>query len=72
MTLAVEAQNLEVRAAEQRRQIRESVGELREAITHKLDIRANAREHIIPASALVALVGLALGYTLTDIIFYQV
>lgn len=64
-----EAQALEMRAAEQRQQLHESVGELREVIGHKLDVKANARHYLAPASAVLALVGLAVGYTLGGIYY---
>jgi hypothetical protein len=60
------SQALELRAAEQRRQIQNSVHDLKQAIRHKMDVKANAREYLVPASALAFLFSLAAGYTLTD------
>ena len=53
---------LELRAAEQRRQIHNSVSELRTQMREKLDIKKNAREYVWPASGVVGLVGLVVGY----------
>ncbi len=53
---------LELRAAEQRRQIHNSVSELRTQMREKLDIKKNAREYVWPASGVVGLVGLVMGY----------
>lgn len=69
MSLPGEAQLLEVRAAAQRQHLHESVGELREVIQHKLDVKARAREHMLPAGAVLAVAALALGYTLTGIVY---
>jgi hypothetical protein len=57
-----------MKAAEQRLQLHRSVSELRSAVKQKLDVKANAREYIIPASAGAAVLGLALGYVLTGIV----
>jgi hypothetical protein len=61
------SQALELRAAEQRQQLQNSVHDLKQAIRHKVDVKANAREYLIPASAIAFLFSLAAGYTLTDI-----
>ena len=53
---------LEVRAAEQRRRIHNSVLELRGQIEEKLDVRKKATEYVLPASGVAALVGLVFGY----------
>lgn len=58
---------LEARAAEQRRQLHQSVGELRSSLREKLDVKRNAREHLAPMAGVAAFVGLALGYTLTSV-----
>jgi hypothetical protein len=62
-------QVLEMKAAEQRLQLHKSVGELKSAVREKLDVKANAREYIIPASAGAGIVGLALGYVLMGIVY---
>jgi len=69
MSLSAEAQALEMKAARQRQQLHESVGELRDVLHQRLDVKRNAREYLVPASALTAIVGLALGYTLTGIVY---
>lgn len=53
---------LELRAAEQRRRLHNSVAELRLRMREKLDLRRNARRYFWPASAVVGLCGLVLGY----------
>ena len=53
---------LEVRAAEQRRRIHESVLALRQQIDEKLDIRKSATEYVMPASGVAAFLGLLFGY----------
>ncbi|MGI9103149.1 MAG: hypothetical protein ACR2IF_11980 [Terriglobales bacterium] len=58
----VPADMLEVRAAEQRRRIHDSVLELREHIEDKLDVRKKAGEYVLPASGAAAFLGLLLGY----------
>jgi hypothetical protein len=58
---------LEARAAEQRRQLHNSVTELKSTLRETLDVKKAAREHLVPAAGLAALVGLALGYSLTAV-----
>ncbi|HSB75405.1 MAG TPA: hypothetical protein VLC12_07125 [Terriglobales bacterium] len=53
---------LELRAAEQRRRLHNSVAELRMQMREKLDVRRNVRRYFWPASAVVGLCGLVLGY----------
>jgi hypothetical protein len=53
---------LEVRAAEQRRRIHETVLELRQHFGQKLDVRKRATEHIMPVSGAAAFLGLLFGY----------
>lgn len=64
--MAEESRELELKAAEQRRHLQGSVHNLREAIQQKLDVRANAREHLGAASGVVFLATLAVGYSLAD------
>jgi hypothetical protein len=56
------AYTLEVRAADQRRRLHSSVVELRSRLRERLDLKQNAREYLMPASALAALIGLVFGY----------
>lgn len=53
---------LEMRAAEQRRRIHETVLELRGQLEDKLDVRKKASEYIVPASGAAAFLGLLFGY----------
>jgi hypothetical protein len=53
---------LELRAAEQRRRIHDSVLELRGHLDEKLDVRRKAAEYVLPASGAAAILGLLFGY----------
>ena len=53
---------LELRAAEQRRRLHNSVAELREQVRDKMDVKKNVREYIAPAAGAAALVGLLMGW----------
>ncbi|MCU1307849.1 MAG: hypothetical protein JWN45_2544 [Acidobacteriaceae bacterium] len=59
----------ELRAAEQRRQLHGSVVDLKDAIRQKLDVKANAREYMVPAAGVLALFGLALGFSLAGVFY---
>jgi hypothetical protein len=76
MTSNTPVELLEARAAEQRRQLHNSVSELRSTIHHnvveirstiadRLDPKKNASQYLGPAAGMAALMGLALGYGLT-------
>jgi len=67
MTLQLPVDILEKRAAEQRRQLHDTVSELRQSVKEKLDVKRNVREHIWPVAGITALAGLALGYTIAGI-----
>ena len=69
MTSRVPFEILEERAAEQRRQLHNSVSDLRGALRERLDVKRNAREYLLPASGIAALLGLALGYGVTGWFF---
>jgi hypothetical protein len=58
---------LEKRAQDQRRQLHNSVSELRQSVRERLDVKRNLREHLWPASGAVALVGLVTGYAVAGI-----
>jgi len=64
MTSSIPYEVYEQRAAEQRRQLHNSVVELRRTVKDKLDVRKNAREHLWPAAGAVAVLGVVLGYGL--------
>jgi hypothetical protein len=59
----VPSYTLEVRAADERRRLGSSVAELRSVMREKLDVRRAARQYLPVASAVVALVGLGVGYS---------
>ncbi len=58
---------LELRAVEQRRQLHDSVAALRTQMRQKMDVKENAREYVWPASGVVGLIGLVLGYAISGI-----
>lgn len=58
---------LELRAAEQRKRIHDSMLELRQQVSTKLDVRRKAQEYVWPAAGVAALVGLVLGYGATGV-----
>ena len=66
MTSSIPVDVLEKRAADQRRQLHNSVAELRQTVRQtvreKLDVKAHAREYIWPAAGAMAFLGLILGY----------
>ena len=67
MTTEIPVDILEQRAAQQRRQLHDTVSELRQSVKDKLDVKRNVREHIWPAVGVMALLGLTLGYTITGV-----
>ncbi len=60
---------LESRAAEQRRHLHESVQDLRGAVRRRLDVNANARQYMLPASGAMAVLGLGVGYLVASLLF---
>ena len=67
MTSPLSVDILEQRAAQQRHQLHNTVEELRHAVKDKLDVKRNVRQHIWPAAGALAVIGLALGYSLTGL-----
>jgi hypothetical protein len=67
MTSPLPVDILEQRAAEQRRQLHNTVVELRHAVKEKLDIQRNLRHYMWPAAGILAVIGLALGYSLAGL-----
>ncbi|MEY2413272.1 MAG: hypothetical protein QOD84_1878 [Acidobacteriaceae bacterium] len=59
---ALPSYELELRAAAERKRLHDSVTELKTRVRETLDVKRNAREYVAPASGVVALVGLAVGY----------
>jgi hypothetical protein len=53
---------LELKAADQRRRLHDSVEELKTQVRGKLDMKRNTREHLLVASGIAALVAMVLGY----------
>jgi len=53
---------LELRAADQRRRLHASVHELKYHVRESLDVKKQAREHMLLASGVAAAVAAAVGY----------
>ena len=60
-------QTLEVRAAEERRRLQSSVDELRSRVNERLDVKRIVRRYLPGASAVAALLGLGVGYSVAGI-----
>jgi hypothetical protein len=58
---------LELRAAEQRKRLHESVHELKSRVRENLDLKKAARTHIAPVSVGAALVSFVVGYAVAGI-----
>jgi hypothetical protein len=67
MTEGIPLDVLEKRAADQRRQLHDTVIELRHTVKEKLDVKRNVRNHLGVVAGAMALAGLALGYTVAGI-----
>lgn len=57
--------DLELKAADERRRLHDSVEELRYRVRDTLDVKKNAREHLGLACGVAGAVALAAGYTIT-------
>jgi predicted sugar kinase len=55
---------LELRAADQRRRLHASVHELKDHVRDSLDVKKNARDHVLLASGVAAALAAAVGYGL--------
>ena len=53
---------LELRAAEERRKLQHTMVELKSTVRETLDVKRAAREYVKPASAVVAVLGFVFGY----------
>lgn len=62
MTSQVPFEILEERAAEQRRQLHNSVSQLRNRLRERLDVNRVAREHLLPAAGVASLIALVVGW----------
>jgi len=71
MTSSIPVEILEKRAAQQRRQIHNSVAELRqtvkETVREKFDVKRNLYEYLWPAMGAAAVLGWMLGYSITGV-----
>jgi hypothetical protein len=67
MTEGIPVDVLEKRAADERRQLHNSVLELRQTVQDRFDVKRNVRNHLGAVSGALAITGLALGYILTGI-----
>jgi hypothetical protein len=63
ITPEMPADILQMKAAEQRERLHETISELRSGVRHKLDVKTQAREYVWPATTVAALLSLAFGYT---------
>ena len=63
--------DLELKAADERQRLHQSVAELRSCLNESLDLRKNAREHLGSICAATALVGLATGYVVAGIFVHE-
>ncbi|MGB8131263.1 MAG: hypothetical protein WCG81_15850 [Candidatus Angelobacter sp.] len=67
MTEGIPVDVLEKRAADERRQLHNSVQQLRESVHERLDVKRNVRNHLGMVSGAMAAIGLILGYSVTGI-----
>jgi len=67
MTEGIPVDVLEKQAADERRQLHNSVVELRESVQDRLNVKRNVRNHLGTVAGGLAIAGLALGYGLTGI-----
>lgn len=63
--------DLELKAADERRQLLASLAELKSRLREHLDFKRNLRDHLPAASLIAAFVGLAAGYALTGIFVHK-
>ena len=61
------AQDLQIKAAENRKHLHQSVEDLRLHLREKLDVTKNTRENLGLACSMAALVSFSLGYAFTGI-----
>jgi hypothetical protein len=67
MTEGIPVDVLEKRAADERRQLHNSVQELRESVQDRLDVKRNVRNHLGSVAGVLAIAELAMSYGLTGI-----
>jgi hypothetical protein len=59
--------DLEIKAADERRRLHQTIVELRSRVHEEFDLKRRIRDRLGRACAVVALVGLGLGYSLTGL-----
>lgn len=69
--MTLPSNDLELRAADERRRLHDTVQELRCQLRDKLDVRNNARQHLGIACAAAAVIGLVAGYGVTGIFVHH-
>lgn len=67
MTEGIAVDVLEKRAADERRQLHNSVQQLRESVHERLDVKRNVRNHLGSVCGVLGVAGLVLGYAVTGI-----
>jgi hypothetical protein len=67
MTQGIPVDVLEKRAADQRRQLHNTVIELRHSVQEKLDVKRNVRNNLGVLAGIMGVTGLIVGYALTGI-----
>lgn len=67
MTKGIPVDVLEKQAADQRRQLHNTVAELRQSVRERLDVKRNLREHLWSASAAAGVLGLVAGYAVMGV-----
>ena len=63
--------DLELKAAEERRNLHDSLKELRFRVKDKLDLKHNARLYLGPACAVAGIVAFTTGYLFTGIFVHK-
>jgi hypothetical protein len=67
MIEGISVEELERRAADERRQLHNSVQELRQTVRERLDVKRNVRNNLGMVSGVLAVAGVALGYAFAGI-----
>jgi hypothetical protein len=67
MTQGIPVDVLEKRAADQRRQLHNTVIELRQSVQEKLDVKRNVRNNLGVLAGIMGITGLIAGYAMTGI-----
>jgi hypothetical protein len=61
------SQDLELKAADERRRLHETVTQLRSTVADILDVRRNVRQHLWELCTATAVISLATGYLVTGL-----